>query len=192
MERRELEKAAVRSTYLRGLVAVPVGVLWIITGSGNLGWGRLDHPLLFTACVAALGLAVVGIHRYYNRHYGRVRLTPQQQRRYSLVSFLCLAIPMVVGSMLDFRLDLPVSVFAAMFGIGMLVWFATCTGLRPDHLLVWGGLVVIALLPVWGGFDDRASVGWMPIGIATIAVGVLDHRALVRAFGPPSQVGASG
>lgn len=191
MERHELEAAAVRSTYLRGLVAVPVGVLWIVTGSGNLGWGRLDHPFLFTVCVAVLALAVLGIHRYYNRHYGRVRLNPEQQRRYTVISFLCLAVPMIAGSMLDFRLDLPISVFAALFGVGMLVWFATCTGLRPDHLLVWGGLVAVALAPVWGNVDDRASVAWIPIGIATIVAGILDHRALVRAFGPADEVTTS-
>jgi hypothetical protein len=72
-----------------------------------------------------------------------------------------------------------------LFGLGMLIWFAVCIGLRTDQVLVWTALVILGLVPVWGGFDDRASVGWLPIGVATIIAGVLDHRALARTFGAP-------
>jgi hypothetical protein len=95
---------------------------------------------------------------------------------------------MILGTILDFRLTLPISAFAVLFGAGMLVWFHLCVGLRPDHLVVWGALIVVGLIPVWGGFDDRASVGWLPIGIATIVAGLLDHRALTHSFGPTSEV----
>lgn len=80
------------------------------------------------------------------------------------------------------------SLFAVTFGVAMLVWFATCVGLRRDHLLVWGALIMVGLLPVWGGFDDRASAGWLPIGVATIVAGILDHRALARSFGPATEL----
>jgi hypothetical protein len=55
--------------------------------------------------------------------------------------------------MLDFRLDLPVSASAVLFGVGMLAWFAVCVGLRSDHVVVWGALIVIGLVPVWGALD---------------------------------------
>jgi hypothetical protein len=97
---------------------------------------------------------------------------------------------MVGGTLLDFRLDLPVSFFDVLFGAGMLVWFATCVGLRRDHVLVWGALILLGLLPVWGGFEDRASVGWLPIAVATVVAGLLDHLALTRSFGPTTEAHA--
>ena len=186
MQRRELEHAAAKVTYLRGLLAVPVGVLFVLTGVGNLGWDPLANPWLFLGCLAVLGAAAVAIHRYYNNEYGRVRFTNSQQVRFTAASLACFGIPMILGTILDFHLDLPVSLFAILFGLGMLAWFAICTGLRADHVLVWGALIAVGALPVWGSFDDRASVGWIPIGVATIVAGVLDHRALVRSFGPAS------
>jgi hypothetical protein len=42
---------------------------------------------------------------------------------------------------------------------------------------------VAGLLPVWGGPMDNTSAGWLPIGVATVIAGILDHRALVRSFG---------
>jgi hypothetical protein len=53
---------------------------------------------------------------------------------------------------------------------------------------VWGGLLVVGLVPVWDGFDDGISVAWLPIGVATIAAGICDHQRLVRTFGPAEDV----
>ena len=188
MDRKELEAAAARGTYLRGLLAVPAGLLFLIVGLGNLGWAPLGDPLVFITCLLALGACTVGIHHYYNVHYGQVRLLRRQRLRFTLVSTACFGIPLIGGTVVDFRLDLPVSVFAVLFGAGMLVWFAVCVGLRSDHVVVWGTLVVMGLVPVWGGFDDRASVGWLPIGVATVVAGLLDHLALTRRFGPVTEV----
>jgi hypothetical protein len=91
---------------------------------------------------------------------------------------------MIGGPILDASVDLPVSAFAAAFALAMLAWFAICVGLRMRHLIIWGALLVAGLLPVWGALADKISVAWLPIGVATIAAGILDHRALVRAYGP--------
>jgi hypothetical protein len=190
MERKELEAAAARGTHLRGLFAVPTGLLVLMTGLGNLGWKPLVDPLVFIACLVVLAGLTFGINRYYNVHYGRVRLLRQQQLRLTLASFVCFGVPMVGGTILDLRLDLPVSLFDALFGAAMLVWFAICVGLRADHVVVWGALIVIGLVPVWGGFDDRASVGWLPMGVAIIIAGLLDHLALTRSFGLTSEAHA--
>ena len=184
MDRRALETAAVRATYLRGLTAVPRGVLFLVTGAGNLGWEPLGNPFVFLAILWVLGAGYAAVTRYYDERYGRVRLTRRQQLRFAAASFACFAIGLVGGSLLDFHLDLPVSLFAVTFGVAMLVWFGICVGLRRHHVVVWGALVVAGLLPVWGGFDDRMSVGWFPIGVATIVAGTLDHRALAASFGP--------
>jgi hypothetical protein len=186
VNRRELETAAARATYLRGLTAVPLGLLFLLTGLGNLGWEPATRPVVFLACIAVLATAWVGITRFYDDRYGRVRLAKRQQLRFTLASLACFGASLIGGSTLDFRLDLPVSVFVISFGVAMLVWTAICVGLRGDHLLVWGALIVVGLTPLWGGPTDNTSAGWLPIGLATILAGLLDHRALSRTFGPVS------
>jgi hypothetical protein len=184
MERKELESAAANVTYLRGLLAIPVGVLFILTGIGNLGWGPLGNPWVFLGILLVLAAAYLGINRYYNDHYGRVTHSRGRQLRYNLASLILFAAGLVGGSILDFWLDLPVSLFAAVFALTMLAWFAINVGLKAHHLIILGGLLVAGLLPVWGGLSDRVSVAWLPIGVATITVGIFDHRALVRTYGP--------
>ena len=184
MDRRELERSAARVTYLRGLLAIPFGLLLLASAAGNLNWGPYRNGMVFIATLVVLAAVGLAIYRWYDQHYGRVRLTSAQQARLTAASFTCFGIALSGGAFLDFHLDWPVSISAVLFGFAMLVWFAVCVGLRPDHFLVWGALVVVGLLPVWGGVDDRASVGWLPIGVAVIVAGFLDHRALVRSFGP--------
>jgi len=184
MERKELETATAHVTYLRGLLAIPIGMLFIITGLGNLGWGPLGNPLVFLGFLLVLGAAWLGINRYYNDHYGRVTRSHRQQLRYTIASFILFPAAMIGGPILDASVDLPVSAFAAAFALAMLAWFAICVGLRMRHLIIWGALLVAGLLPVWEAMADKISVAWLPIGVATIAAGILDHWALVRAYGP--------
>jgi hypothetical protein len=184
MERKALETAAAHVTYLRGLLAIPIGMLFIITGLGNLGWGPLGNPLVFLGSLLALGAAWLAINRYYNDHYGRVTRTRRRQVRYAVASLILFPAAMIGGPILDASVALPVSAFAAAFALAMLAWFAICVGLRMRHLLIWGALLVAGLLPVWGAVADKISVAWLPIGVATIAAGIFDHRTLVRAYGP--------
>jgi hypothetical protein len=184
MERKELETAAAHVTYLRGLLATPLGMMFIITGLGNLGWGPLGDPLVFIGFLLVLAAAWFGINRYYNDHYGRVTRSHRQQLRYTIASFILFPVAMVGGPILDASVDLPVSAFAAALALAMLAWFAICVGLRARHLIIWGALLVTALLPVWGALADKISVAWLPIGVATIVAGIFDHRALARAYGP--------
>lgn len=188
MERRELETAAARATYLRGLTAVPLGMLFLLTGLGNLGWDPVQGPVVFLACLLVLAGAYAGIVRYYNVNYGRVRIAKRLQLRFSIACFACFGTALVGGSLLDFRLDLSINLFVVSFGVAMLVWFAICTGLSKDHFVVWGALIVVGLIPVWGGPVDNAAAGWLPIGVATIIAGILDHHALGRSFGPVEPV----
>jgi hypothetical protein len=184
VERKDLETAAAHVTYLRGLLAIPIGMLFIITGLGNLGWGPLGNPMVFLGSLLVVAVAWLAINRYYNDHYGRVTRSHRQQLRYTLASFLLFPAAMVGGPILDASVDLPISAFAAAFALAMLAWFAICAGLRMRHLIIWGALLVAGLLPVWGTLADKISVAWLPIGVATIAAGIFDHRALVRTYGP--------
>lgn len=179
MERRELTTAVAEVAYLRGLIAVPIGVLFLLTGLGNLGWAPLQSPWVFGGCLALLAWR---LQAYYNDTFGRATQSRQMQVRYAVVTGL-LALTLVAGSFLDFELGLPVSLFAASFAVAMLIMFAVQTGLRQHHVLVWGALLVVALVPFWDVFDDAVSVAWLPIGVATIVAGLLDHRLLTARHG---------
>ncbi len=186
MERKQLETAAAHVTHLRGLLAVPLGLLFIVTGLGNLAWGPFVHDWAFVGSVAILAAAALLINRFYQDRYGRVTLTTRQQVRLTVASFILFAAGLVGGTILDSTFDLPVSLFACSFALAMLAWFAICVGLRTHHIVIWGSLLIVGLLPVWGDLPDKVSVAWLPIGVATIAAGLFDHRALVRTFGAPA------
>lgn len=179
MKRDELTAAVADATYLRGLIVLPIGGLFLLTGLGNLGWRPLASPWTFGPCVLLLALAVWRIQVYYNDTFGRVRPSRRMQVAYTGAS-VALAAALVGGSIVDFNTDWPVSVFAMAFGAAMLLSFHLYTGLKQHQVMIWGALLVIGILPVWGSFHDRASVAWLPIGIATIVAGLLDHRLLVR------------
>ncbi|MEA2842461.1 MAG: hypothetical protein QOJ69_132 [Actinomycetota bacterium] len=187
MERKELESAAAQVTYLRGLFGIPIGLLFILTGVGNLGWAPLANPWIFLACLGLLVATALAIYRYYNDNYGRATPSRGRQVRYALASVL-IGAAMVGGPIVDFNLDLPVSLFAAGFALAVLAWFAICVGLKRRHLVIWGALLVVGLLPIWGGLSDKISVAWFPMGVATMVAGIFDHVALVRSFGPAKDV----
>jgi hypothetical protein len=179
MKRTELTAAVADTTYLRGLMSVPIGGLFLLTGLGNLGWDWLASPWTYGPCVLLLALAGWRIQLYYNDTFGRVRPSRRMQIAYGGAS-VALAASLIGGSVADFKLDLPVSIFAMSFGAAMLISFGLYTGLKRHQVIVWGALLLLGLLPIWGSFDDRASVAWLPIGVATIVAGLLDHRWLVR------------
>lgn len=184
MERRDLESAARKVTYLRGLLGIPIGMLFVITGLGNLGWDPLVNRWIFGSALLALAVAALGINRHYDEIYGRVRLSRAQRVRYGVTSTVLLGGALIGGPILDFVLEPPISLFATSFALASLAWFAICVGLRAHHVVIWGSLLVIGLLPVWGGFSDPVSVAWLPIGLASMAAGICDHLALARSFGP--------
>jgi len=184
MDRKELERAASKVAYLRGLLAVPLGALFLLISLGNLGWAPLQSPWAFLACLAGLALAWAAINRYYNDHYGRVRAGHRPLVRY-VVPWTVFPAALIGGPLLQTWLQPPVSLVAALFAVAMLTWYALCVQLQAHHVVIWGGLLIVALVPVWGSFADEISVALLPIGAATIICGVMDHRALVRSFGSP-------
>jgi len=188
MERTRLESAATDYTYLRGLFGIPIGLTFILAALGNIGWGPLDQAWVFLVCLAALGLSCLPINRFYNRHYGRVRLTTRQQVRMSVATVASTALilggSLLLNSRAGFSLDLPVNPIAVTFALGMLLVGAATLGVKPHHVVVLGTLLAIGLLPIWGG-ADADNIGLALAGVAVIVMGLLDHRLLVRTFGPP-------
>ncbi len=182
MQRKDLEAAAANVTYMRGLLAVPLGSAFLLAGLGNLQWGPLRHDWVFVLCLAVIAASALAINSYYNRNYGRVTTSNRPRVRYVL-PYLFYGAAMVGGPLLDTWLNPSVSLFAALFAVAAISWYATRVQLRAYHVVVWGALLVVALLPVWDSLDDATSVAFLAIGAATIVSGLLDHRTLVRGFG---------
>jgi hypothetical protein len=133
-----------------------------------------------------LAAACALIARYYNEHYGRVRASAKQQTKTALsvvvVAPLVVGLSALISSRASWSLDLPLNPTAITLALVMLMTYALTVGVRAHHAWIFGALLAAGLLPVWN--DDAANVGLVLAGVAVIAAGLLDHRMLVRAFGP--------
>lgn len=145
-----------------------------------------DEPVSNTAWIflGAVAIAAVGyfvINHYYVTTFGRVDPSTRTKVHLGLYTvFASLAIG--AGLLIDTQLVLPVSTFGAVFGISVLAYYRAMVGLRNYHWVFLGGLVLLSLVPVWGDVDDKVSLAMIPIGLATIGVGVFDHRDLVTSI----------
>jgi uncharacterized membrane protein len=188
MERTALESAASKYTYLRGLFFIPLGMLFVLAALGNMSWGPLSHNWVFLAVALAIGLSCIPISRFYNEHYGRLHPSAKERTRGAVAVAVGLVV-IVGGSTLlrsnaSWSLDLPVNATAVTLAIVMLLSYGVGVGLRTHHLIIWVALLVAGALPVWNGADP-SNIGLVLTGVAVIAAGILDHRLLVRTFGPP-------
>ena len=183
MERKQLESAAANYPYLRGFLSIPVGVVFIFAGLTNLEWGPLDQVWVFWGAALVAGAAYLRITRYYNENYGRVTLSTRGQVRAAVATIISAAV-VAGGVQLDWSLDLPVIGTVASFALIMLAFYAITVGLKAHHMIIWGSLLVVSLLPVWGGVepDNKINVGFVVMGVAIMATGIFDHGALKRTF----------
>src|SRR5687768_5848027 len=99
MERIELESAVAENSHLRGLFAVPLAGLMILSALGNWEVGPLRHAWVFVVCGLLLAAACLPLVRYYNEHYGRVTPSKRQQTRAAIAVVVCLPV-MIGGSLL--------------------------------------------------------------------------------------------
>jgi hypothetical protein len=184
---RQLRTTAAEHRYLRGLIQVPLGLLFIAAALGNEHWGPLADDWVFIAVLVLLGGAAWAINRFYDDHYGRV--TPTADREAKAIGTGLAGAAVLFGAALllrsraDWSLDLPVNPIPGIFGLAMLAYSATVVTLRPHHVVIWGSLAVAGLLPVWSG-DDPSNVGLVMCGVAVIANGVFDHLTVVRTMRP--------
>lgn len=188
MQRRHLEAAAANYSYLRGLLFIPAGVLFVLAALGNWEVGPLRHSWVFLGPVLGVGVAYLPIARHYNENYGRLSPSTRQQLRGALAVIIALAVT-VGGSLLmrsraDWSLDLPVNAIAVSFALVMLASYAIGVGLKAHHLIIWGALLLAGALPVWTGADP-SNIGLLLAGVALMANGAFDHRLFVHTFGSP-------
>ena len=189
MQRDELERTAAIYTHLRGALAIPAGLLFVLAALGNWQVGPFRHHWVFVAGVVATGVTYRLIAREYRRRYGRA--TPSGEQQLRSAAAVVLAVAVVVGGSLLLRsraawsLDLPVNPIAVTFAIVMLAAYAIGRVLRPHQVAVYGTLLVAGALPVWHG-EDPGNAGLVMCGVAVIACGVLDHLAFTRVFARPA------
>ena len=126
-------------------------------------------------------VAYVLINRHYVTTFGRAQPTRRVQWQVAIYTVLA-ALAICVGITVDVNADLPVSLYAVTFAASLLGYYAWFTGLRPHHVVCLGGVIVLGLLPIWGGLEDKTSVALLLMGVATIAIGLFDHRDLVRSM----------
>lgn len=189
MQRRDLENAAARYTYLRGLLLIPLGLVFVVAALGNWQAGPFRHDWVFIVAVLAIGAVYLVILRYYNEHYGRLRPSSAQQARAVAAVAACagvmIGLSLLLRSRAGWSLDLPVNAIVVSFALVMLVSYAITVGLHPHHVVIWGAVLVAGALPVWDGADP-SNVGLVIDGVAVMVCGVFDHRLFVRAFGAPA------
>jgi hypothetical protein len=188
MQRRDLETAAAKHSYLRGLLYLPLGALFVLAALGNWEVGPLRRTWVFLVVAVAIGAVALVIGRYYNDRYGRLTPSTGQQVRAGIAVAIALAL-MLAGTALlrsqaSWSLDLPVNAIAVCFALVMLVSYAVGIGVAAHHVVIWGTVFVAGALPVWNGADP-SNIGLLLSGAGVIVTGVFDHRLFVRTFGPP-------
>jgi hypothetical protein len=173
-----------RSYYvMRGLLLVPMGV--VFAAAGVLDWPPFGsepdngNAVWFLLVLALAAAGYVAVDRWYAATWGRVQPPRGTEVRIGLVT-LVVALVMGLAISADIRWDLPVSLFGLVFAVGGLGYYRLVVGLRPYHWGTYGLVGLLCLLPIWGGVGDTVSAALVPIGLATIAVGLFDHRELVR------------
>jgi hypothetical protein len=191
MQRTTLETAAAKYSYLRGLLYIPLGLLFILAALGNWQVGPLRHAWTFPVAALAIGAACLPIARYYNERYGRLSPSTRQEVRGAVAAAIGLAV-VVGGSLLmrsraDWSLDLPVNAIAVTFAVVMLISYAVGVGLEAHHVIIWGALLVAGALPVWTGADP-SNIGLLLAGVAVMVNGLFDHRLFVHTFGSPERL----
>lgn len=192
MHRTKLEAAVAENTHLRGLYALPLAGLMLLSALGNWEVGPLRQAWVFAACAVLLAAACLPLARYYNEHYGRVTPSQRQQIRAGIAVVIC--VPLTIGGSLllssraSWSLDLPVNPTAISFALVLAAVYAMSIGLKPHHKLVYGALLVAGLVPVWERGGESGNAGLALAAMAVAVAGVLDHRLLVRTFGPSREL----
>lgn len=184
MERKNLESAAANYSCLRGLHAIPLGIVIVLSGVTNMGWGPLPPVWVFSVAVLLAGVAYWRITRFYEENYGRITPSRSTQARVAVGTVLSILVASG-GVHLDWNHDLPINATAAAFGLLMLVCYGINVSLRKHHLILCGGLLAAGLLPVWGAVepDLKINLGLILAGFVIMATGIFDHGVLKRTFG---------
>jgi hypothetical protein len=187
MDRRQLESAGANYpyTHVQGLYGLHFGFAMFLVGLSNLE-DPPGGPWVLGGLVLLILAALAGVPLYYQRTFGRVTPTRSRRLRYLTAAAAGFAVFVAADQLgrtiLGRPPQEPVSTTAAGWALGMLVFYAVGAGLRAHHMVIWGAVLAAGVLPIWGLGSERDAIAYFPIGAATIAAGLLDHRLLVRTF----------
>lgn len=185
MNRRQLEQTPAAYSYLRGILAIPGGLVAVVFALGNWRAGPFASDLVVIAALALSACAWYAIDRAYRRRYGRMTQTPAAERRTVLAMALVVGL-VFGGSMLLYALELRVNPIMVAFPVAFVALYGIGGALRAHHLAIWGTVLVAGVLPVWEAQPDPSNVALVVCGCAAIASGLLDHLAFTRLFAPPA------
>lgn len=152
-------------------------------GAKQSGWGPFGHTWVFFGSALVSVAAYLPITRYYEDNYGRV--TPKTRQVRAVVGTPLAVLVMIGGPILVQELELSVNGLGAAWALVVLTYYTLTVGLKAHHVVIWGSLLVVSLLPIWGdpATSNAINVAFLAIGVAAIATGIFDHRFLVRTFG---------
>jgi hypothetical protein len=188
MDRQQLESAGADYPFysgMQGLYGIPLGIAWCFVALSNLSTKPLS-PWALGGGILLVALAIWAVTLYYQHYFGKV--TPTRSRKVRTIVAagtgfgLYIVADQLARTILGRPPQQPVSTTAAAFALGMLVFYAVNTGLKAHHIVIWGSLLVAGLMPIWGLDANRDAVAFFPIGAASFASGLLDHRLLLRTF----------
>ena len=185
MHRKQFEQRTAAYAYLRGIMAIPGGLVAVVFALGNWQVGPFANDLVVIAAVLLAAGAWYAIERGYRRRYGRMTPTAGAELRTFLAGLLVVGL-IIGGSIALHALDVPLNPIMVTFPVAFIALYAIGGALRAHHLVIWGAVLAAGLLPVWEAPPDPGNVALVVCGCAAIASGLLDHLAFTRLFAPPA------
>ena len=183
----EIRRLTLSYRFLRGYEQIPFALLWLAMVAAEVaGWRRpgvLTHDLTLVVAFVATVVASYPIRRYYDRRFGVVKPAPGTGFGFWVVVFFALITLQVVSV----SLDLPLQLGLLAAGLGLAVYSLRRFKLEGHRLFLAAFLMLVSVWPpvadTSGGFQDPwYSVFGFGFGALWIAMGIWDHRTLVRAF----------
>lgn len=195
MDTTGLTSVAGRYYALRGLLLLPTGLLFAAAGVFNMppiGSEPVSGSAeFFVGAVVIAAIGYYAVNRYYLTRFGRVDPSTRTKVHVGVFTVLS-ALGICVGITVDLQLDLPLTAYGTIYAVSWLVYYRMIVGLKPYHWVFLGGLGLLSLAPIWGSVDDKVSLVMIPMGLATIGVGLYDHRELVESIRQVRSAGIVG
>lgn len=170
------ERVAASRDYdmLQGLVAAGCGAALVVCG-------LTDQPLALT--FLALITTAAGTS-WYRKRYGHKRTTTERNVVGAVISAIAIVVLMITSGF-DYFQESPV-LLTSLAGAALLA-LGYGSGLKHVGMTVWHWVVIAALaasslLPLLGWHPGRFAAH-IPLGVALIVIGLVDHARLVRIFG---------
>ena len=182
MDRHRLEAAGANYPQHHGLYGIPSGLLLVVLGISFLE--RAPGPVVLVVALALVGGIFGVVYLYYARTLGIVSSTPARRRQYNIAAVTSFTTFVVLDQLARTLLGRPphepISTTAAAYAVAAVVFHAMTVGVRPHRLVIWAGLLVGAVLPIWTTGPDRDALALLSIAATTMLSGLVEHVRLAR------------